>query len=133
MKELYIQQTQELSGQMIAHFGFAWLITFPLMGPIVRSAVHGWALRFPPAMALGCLLHQNGANWERPNKVFHEIMIQPAPHGSYLRRSIKEHFPLWWRRASAQMHVNGYSLPEMYEYDRQTRIPTGVDFNAKKY
>ena len=74
---------------MVAHFGFAWIITFPLMGPIVKSASHGWILRFPPAMALGCLLHQNGANWERGNKSFHEIMVQPAPHGSYLRKSLK--------------------------------------------
>lgn len=60
-------------------------------------------------------------------------MVQPAPHGSYLRRNLKENFPMWWRRTSAQMHYNGYNLPEMYEYDRQTDIPKGVDFNSKRY
>ena len=56
MKELYVQQLQELSGQSVAHFAFGWALTFPLMGPIVRSAAHGWMLRFPVALSFATFL-----------------------------------------------------------------------------
>ena len=61
-------------------------------------------------------------------------MTQPAPHGSYLRRTIKEHFPVWWHRTSAQMNERGHSLPEMNEYDRATDMPkTHTAFNAQRF
>ena len=50
-------------------------------------------------------------------------MAQPAPHGSYLRRSVKEHFPIWWHDTSANLALNGYNLPEMNEYDRMIHYP----------
>ena len=56
MKELYVQQLQELSTQTVAHFGFGYALTFPLMGPIVRSATHGWMLRFPVALSFATTL-----------------------------------------------------------------------------
>lgn len=89
MKELYFWQLQEMSGQFAAHVLVGWGLTFPLMGPIVRSATHGWYLRFPVAMTIATFLGIQASNWQRPSKVFHEIMSQPAPHGSYLRRSVK--------------------------------------------
>ena len=111
MKELYLTQLQELSGQFIAHLAFGWLMTFPLMGPIVRSSTHGWMLRFPPTLCIASFMGVQASNWQRPSRPFHEIMAQPAPHGSYLRRSVREHFPVWWMQTSAQLHLNGYSLP----------------------
>ena len=66
-----------------------WGLTFPLMGPVVRSAHHGFMLRFPIAMTIATFLAVQASNWQRPCKTFHEIMAQPAPHGTYLRRTIK--------------------------------------------
>ena len=53
MKELYHQQLQDLTAQTVICFGGGWLLTFPLMGPVVRSAIHGFALRLPWTMAFG--------------------------------------------------------------------------------
>ena len=111
-----------MSGQFVAHVLFGWALTYPFMGPIVKSSLHGWMLRFPVAMTFATFLGVQASNWQRPSKAFHEIMSQPAPHGSYLRRSIKEHFPVWWAKVSADLHASGYSLPEMNEYDKATEI-----------
>ncbi len=99
-----------------------WGLTFPLMGPIVRSATHGWMLRLPPALCFATFLSVQGSAWERPSKQFHDLMAQPAPHGSYLRKSVKEHFPVWWNHVSADLHSAGYTLPEMNEYDKAILI-----------
>ena len=89
MKELYFWQLQEMSGQFFAHVIVGWGLTFPLMGPIVKSSAHGFYLRFPVAMTFATFLAVQASNWQRPCKAFHEIMAQPAPHGSYLRRTVK--------------------------------------------
>ena len=61
-------------------------------------------------------------------------MSQPAPHGSYLRRTLKEHFPVWWYEVSNQLEENGYSLPEMAQYDKQTTMPnTHLKFDNSFY
>lgn len=59
------------------------------MGPLVRSSAHGWVFRFPVAASLAFFLSVQASNWQRPAKSFHEVMAQPSPHGSYLRRTIK--------------------------------------------
>jgi len=134
MKELYLWQLQELSTQAVFFFGLGWLLTFPTMGPIVRSSVHGWMLRAPIAVVFAMFMSVQAANWQRPCKYFHEVMAQPAPHGSYLRKTIKEHFPVWWNQVSKQLHENGHSLPEMNEYDKQTLIPrTHTAFDTSLY
>jgi hypothetical protein len=92
------------------------------MGPVVRNSTHGWMLRLPAALSIATFLGVQASAWERPNKTFHEIMAQPAPHGSYLRRSLKEHFPIWWNNVSSDLHTNGHSLPEMNEYDKSIAI-----------
>ena len=122
MKELYYWQLQELSGQFVAHTAIGWLLSFPFMGPVVRGHAHGWKLRLPFALTIATFLGVQAASWERSNKCFHEIISQPAPHGSYLRRSMREHFPVWWNSVSADLHKSGYSLPEMNEYDKATTI-----------
>ena len=96
MKELYCHQLQELATQSIIHMGVGWGLTYPLMGPILRAQVQNWILRLPAALTFATFLAVQGQNWQRPSKSFHEIVSQPAPHGSYLRRSLKEHFPVWW-------------------------------------
>jgi hypothetical protein len=96
MKELYFWQLQEMSGQFFAHILFGWGLTYPIMGPIIKNAHYAWWLRFPVALSLATFLGVQASNWQRPCKPFHEIMSQPAPHGSYLRRTLKEHFPVWW-------------------------------------
>jgi hypothetical protein len=63
MKELYFWQLQELSCQFVAHAAFGYLMTFPLMGPIVRSAHHGFMLRFPIALTIATFMGVQGANW----------------------------------------------------------------------
>ena len=87
---------QELSGQAVAHLIFGYALTFPLMGPIFKSHTHKWVFRFPVMATIATFLSVQAANWPRESRTFHEIMSQPAPHGSYLRRTIKEHFPVWW-------------------------------------
>ena len=99
-----------------------WALTIPLMGPVVRGTAHGWMLRFPPALCFATFLGVQASSWERPNKTFHDLISQPAPHGSYLRKSLREHFPVWWHDVSANLHQSGYSLPEMNEYDKATTI-----------
>ncbi len=56
MKELYNSQLQELSGQFVVHSAAGWALCFPLMGPIVRSATHGWMLRLPFALSFATFL-----------------------------------------------------------------------------
>jgi len=123
MKKLYYQQLQELSGQFVLHVTCGYLISFPLLGPITKSSAHGYYLRLPVALTCSMFLGVQASHWQRPNKIYHELMSQPAPHGSYVRRSIREHFPVWWHATSASLHANGISLPEMNEYDRATQMP----------
>lgn len=94
------------------------------MGPLIKSAVHGWMLRLPMALSLALTFGVWGNQWKRPSKCFHELMSQPAPHGSYLRRSVREHFPIWWHAVSAELYQSGVNLPEMNEYDKATEMPT---------
>ena len=134
MKQLYASQLQELACQSAVNMAAGWFLTYPLMGPILRAQAQNQILRLPAALSFATFLSVQGANWQRPNRTFHEIVSQPAPHGSYLRRSLKEHFPVWWHDTSAQLHANGYSLPEMYEYDRSTAMPKNhAAFNANRY
>ena len=56
MKELYYWQLQEFSCQGVCHVLFGWGLTFFMMGPIVRSATHGWLLRLPPSLAFASFL-----------------------------------------------------------------------------
>ena len=134
MKELYCSQLQELATQSTLNTAAGWLLTYPLMGPILRAQAQNFILRTPAALTFACFLSVQTANWQRPSKAFHEIVSQPAPHGSYLRRSLKEHFPVWWRDTSAQLHENGLSLPEMHEYDRQTNMPNSFhNFDATRH
>ena len=79
-------------------------------------------LRLPFALSFGTFLGVQASTWERPNKTFHELVSQPAPHGSYLRKSIREHFPVWWNQVSEDLYKCGYNLPEMNEYDKATTI-----------
>ena len=122
MKELYHRQLQELSGQFVAHSLVGWFMCYPLCGPIVKGPHVGWMLRLPFALTFATFLGVQASAWERKNKTFHELISQPAPHGSYLRRTCKEHFPVWWANVSADLHQSGYSLPEMNEYDKATEL-----------
>ena len=92
------------------------------MGPIVKNMAHGMMLRLPVALTFASFLGVQASAWERPNKCFHDIVSQPAPHGSYMRKTLKEHFPVWWNEVSKDLHQAGYSLPEMNEYDKSTVI-----------
>ena len=133
MKELYCSQLQGIISHTTLCMSFGWLLTYPLMGPVLRSQAHNQILRLPAALSFGLFLQVQASNWQRPNKAFHELMVQPAPHGSYLRRTLKEHFPVWWYQTSEQLHDNGYSLPEMYHYDKQVQMPKShTQFNATR-
>ena len=39
-----------------------------------------------------------------------------------MRKTLREHFPVWWHDLSKTLDSQGYSLPEMNEYDKQTKI-----------
>mmetsp|Transcript_7139 Transcript_7139/g.9954 ORF Transcript_7139/g.9954 Transcript_7139/m.9954 type:complete len:197 (-) Transcript_7139:94-684(-) len=133
MKELYQYQLQELACQSIASITIGWGLTYPLMGPILRAQAQNFVLRLPATLSFATFIAVQGANWRRPSPTFTDIVSQPAPHGSYLRRTLREHFPVWWRETSAQLHAKGLSLPEMHEYDRQTKMPTSYsNFNTTR-
>ena len=78
--------------------------------------------RLPIAVTFAQFLGVQASAWERPNDIFTNIMAQPAPHGSYLRKTVKEHFPVWWNNVSADLHLSGHNLPEMNEYDKSIHI-----------
>lgn len=132
MKELYHWQLQELSGQFAAHTVFAWLASYLALGPIARGVGLNYALRLPVALTIGTFMGVQAQSWDRQSQTFHEIVSQPAPHGTYLRATIKEHFPVWWASVSADLHSAGYSLPEMNEYDKSTEIQRShTQFDAR--
>jgi hypothetical protein len=100
------------------------------MGPIVRSSTQGWFLRLPPALVFATFLGVQASAWERDCKTFNELMAQPAPHGSYLRKTVKSHFPVWWNHVSADLHKSGHNLPEMNEYDKSIHVQnTHLEFD----
>lgn len=69
-----------------------------------------------------------------PNYYFTQLVSQPAPHGNYVRNTIKENFPYWWASVSKQLHDNGMNLPEMNEYDLRTAMPHSTTyFDTSKY
>ena len=132
VKELYYQQMQELSGQTVAHMIMGYGLSYLLMGPIVKGHLAGWYLRIAPFMTFTTFLSVQGANWQRPNRTFHELVTQPAPHGSYFRRTLKEHFPVWWHQISEELHENGINLPEMNQYDKAVLMPKShTTFNTQ--
>jgi hypothetical protein len=59
------------------------------MGPVVRFISHGWILKLPVALTISTFLGLQAMKWQRPCQSFHDIMAQPAPHGTYLRRTVK--------------------------------------------
>ena len=91
--------------------------------PIMIRTRHAILARWPFAFLFAGICCQVTGNWMRPNKHFHEIMAQPNPHGSYARKMIKYHFPIWYEGVSATLHEGGYNLIEMYEYDKQLQMP----------
>merc|ERR1711935_123299 len=99
-----------------------WGLAYLFLGPIVRGPAIGWTQRLPVALTIATFLGVQAAAWERPSTAFHELVSQPAPHVSFLRRTVREHFPVWWAQVSADLHADGYSLPEMNEYDTSTTI-----------
>ena len=101
---------------------FGWFSTYLLLGPIVRGVGISYTMRLPVALSVATFLGVQAAAWERPCNAFHELISQPAPHGSYMRKVVKEHFPIWWNAVSNDLHECGYSLPEMNEYDKSTSI-----------
>ena len=50
-------------------------------------------------------------------------MVQPNPHGSYVRKSIRHHFPNWWKDVSKTLEENGVNVMEMDSYDEKTDMP----------
>ena len=96
MKELYTDQLQVLAAEATCNMVAGWALTYPLLGPILRAQAQNFILRTPAAVTFACFLSVQMANWQSPSKAFHEIVSQPAPHGSYLRRTLREHFPVWW-------------------------------------
>ena len=133
MKTLYKNQVGRLAVQWTVNYALGWALTYPLMGPIIRAQTHTFVFRFPVALTFALFLHQQAQYKQSPNKIFHELMAQPAPHGSYLRKSLKEHFPVWFHSTSMTLAKNGYNLPEMNEYDKIKFMPKShTKFNSMK-
>ena len=86
------------------------------MGGMVKGHAYSRHLRLPVAMTFGTFFACQASSWERPSKAFHDLVSQPAPHGSYFRKSLRENFPVWWHEISTSLHTNGYNLPEMIIY-----------------
>lgn len=74
MKKLYYQQLQELSGQFICHVVIGYIGTYPILGNMTKASTHHWFMRFPIAVSLAMFLGVQAQYWNRPNKIFHELM-----------------------------------------------------------
>ena len=55
--------------------------------------------------------------WMKPCLPFHELVSQPNPHGSYVRKVLRHHFPKLWEETSKTLFENGLNMIEMNEYD----------------
>ena len=75
MKELYCSQLQVLIAHTMISMTVGWGLTYPLMGPILRAQAQNQILRLPAALSFGLFLQVQTANWARPNKAFHELMV----------------------------------------------------------
>ena len=134
MQELYYWQVLDMIIQAGVSFGLGYAATFFVMGPVIKSGAHGKFLRFPFAALFGQFIAIQFSNVPRPAPAFNDVMCQPSPHGSYLRRSIREHFPAWWYTVSQNLHNEGFNFPEMNEYDKQEMIQKShTSFNDKLY
>lgn len=134
MQELYYWQVVDIMLQGTASLALGYASAFFMTGPIIKSGAHGKWLRFPFALLSAQFISIQFSNLARPAPAFNDVMCQPSPHGSYLRRSIREHFPAWWYVVSANLHKEGFNFPEMNEYDKQTMIQKShTSFNDKLY
>lgn len=139
LTEFEVLKFKEMYCDHLRYCGIYWgfnlsagmFTSYMLMGPVIKNLNIHFAHRFAPGVAFAFFFSIQLSNFARPNQAFTEIVCQPAPHGTYVRTVIKEHFPVWWYNVSKQMHAQGLSLPEMNEYDRQTEIPrTHTKFDA---
>ena len=122
-KDLYSHMLANMACQTITSFGFGFALSYIIMSPTLRSPSNGYALRMPIGFLLSFFLTTQSGFWMRPSTQFHEIMAQPNPHGSYIRKVVRYHFPKLWSQVSSNLHVNGYNLKEMNEYDKQLDMP----------
>ena len=122
-KDLYAYMIGTQALMHTTAFGFGVLLSYPIMHPIVKMSTHGFINRLPVAALLGFFMSMQAGNWLRPNEHFHEIMAQPNPHGTYIRKVIRYHFPRLWNQTSQTLYENGYNLIEMNQYDSQTKMP----------
>lgn len=135
MKELFSFQLVEMRSQFMfsCMAGYAGAVLF-WSGRHLSSKQHKWMLRLPVWLTFTstmCLFMQN---YPRHCQPYHDLMAQPAPHGSYLRRTVREHFPYQWRMNSAQLYRAGINVPEMNEYDKSTEMPkSSTIFNSNFY
>ena len=122
-KDLYANQLGNMIWQTLSCFGLGYVATSIIMSPTIISPTNGYLLRLPMLAVLTSFLCVQSPHWMRPNQEFHEIMWQPNPHGSYVRKVVRFHFPKLWEDVSANLHENGYNLKEMNEYDNQVEMP----------
>ena len=83
-------------GDSVACGTWALLICRFGMGSFVRGSA-GWIqYQFPAWVALTLFFKIQRAVRDKPSQDFHDLVAQPNPHGSYVRNTIRHHFPAWW-------------------------------------
>ena len=102
-KELYSLHLRYCSIYWVMNASAGIFTSYVLMGPVIKNLNIHFATRFAPAVTFAFFYGVQMAQWERPCKAFHEIVSQPAPHGTYVRTLIKEHFPVWWYHVSKKL------------------------------
>ena len=123
MKQLAIQMQYRLAGLNFAGFAFAYLLSFPVLKlPYAFTAISR-QIRIPFAFTFGAYFSMKLQEYPFSSRFYHDLMVQPAPYGGYMRKTVKNHFPVAWYYTSSHLHELGYSLPEMNEYDKSTQIP----------
>ena len=127
MKDLYGYQLANLFFQHSSAFALGVGLSYIVTMPVMKVHSIGFMHRMPVAILLGSFMTIQSGNWMRPNEVFHELMWQPNPHGTYVRKVIKYHFPRWWAQISETLYEDGYNLKEMNEYDKQIEMPSTED------
>ena len=82
-----------------------------------------WRMHGKIALLFGFGISMFSTNWKKPNLHFHNLVAHPNPHGSYLRKVLRYHFPVLWEETSRTLYENGYNLIEMNEYDDKVDFP----------
>ena len=128
--QLWVMVRQQFLGFAMGYAGASLLFACRVSG----GASARWWLKLPASIACMTWVALYQSNQKNQDYYFTQLVSQPAPHGNYVRNTIKVHFPYWWANVSKQLADNGMNLPEMNEYDLRVHMPDATtSFDTSRY